>query len=144
MSLFFFFFFRVFRFFRFFFIVFLVFSGPKGRMQRVESFHAPREGCRELSLVICFSSCQSMHMSKERMCKEECKRCTLTVPCSGERGTVRVRFRFTDVASRYHIYASDVAARSHLYDIYIYMHTSKISSSWVTRNKTYCTCTRRN
>ena len=43
-----------------------------------------------------------------------------------------------------YIYASDVAARSHLYDIYIYMHTSKISSSWVTRNKTYCTCTARN
>ena len=60
-----------------------------------------------------------MHMSKQRMCKEECKRRTLTVPCSGERGTVRVRFLFTDVASRYHIYASDVAARSHLYDIYI-------------------------
>ena len=61
---------------------FWVFSGPKGRMQRVESFHAPREGCRELSLVICFSSCQSMHMSKQRMCKEECKKRTLTVPCS--------------------------------------------------------------
>ena len=28
--------------------------------------------------------------------------------------------------------------------IYIYMHTSKISSSWVTRNNTYCTCTARN
>ena len=40
--------------------------------------------------------------------------------------------------------ANDIAARSHLYDIYIYMHTSKISSSWVTRNKTYCTCTARN
>ena len=114
-----------------FLLFFLVFSGPKGRMQRVESFHAPREGCRELSLVICFSSCQSMHMSKQRMCKEECKRRTLTVPCSGERGTVRVRFLFTDVASRYHIYiyASDVAARSHLYDrytyIYIYAHLRK-------------------
>ena len=129
MSLFFFVFFGIFVFFVFFglFFVFLllffwVFSGPKGRMQRVESFHAPREGCRELSLVICFSSCQSMHMSKQRMCKEECKRRTLTVPCSGERGTVRVRFLFTDVASRYHIYASDVAARSHLYDIYIYIY----------------------
>ena len=29
---------------------------------------------------------------------------------------------FTDVASKYHIYASDVAARSHLYDIYIYAY----------------------
>ena len=66
----------------FLFCLFFVFSGPKGRMQRVESFHAPREGCRELSLVICFSSCQSMHMSKQRMCKEECKKPTLTVPCS--------------------------------------------------------------
>ena len=65
-----------------FFVFFFVFSGPKGRMQRVESFHAPREGCRVLSLVICFSSCQSMHMSKQRMCKEECKKRTLTVPCS--------------------------------------------------------------
>ena len=43
-----------------------------------------------------------------------------------------------------YIYTSDVTARSHLYDIYIYMHTSKISSSWVTRNKTYCTYTARN
>ena len=56
------------------------FSGPKGRMQRVASFHAPREGCRELSLVICFFSCPSMHMSKQRMCKGECKKRTLTVP----------------------------------------------------------------
>ena len=39
------------------FVVVFFFSGPKGRMQRVESFHAPREGCRELSLVMCFSSC---------------------------------------------------------------------------------------
>ena len=31
-----------------------------------------------------------------------------------------------------------------IYMIYIYMHTSKISFSWVTRNKTYCTCTARN
>ena len=68
-------------------LFFLFFSGPKGRMQRVESFHAPREGCRELSLVICFSSCQSMHMSKQRMCKEECKKRTLTVPCSEKKTT---------------------------------------------------------
>ena len=33
---------------------------------------------------------------------------------------------------------------SSIWYIYIYMHTSKISSSWVTRNKTYCTCTARN
>ena len=33
---------------------------------------------------------------------------------------------------------------SSIWNIYIYMHTSKISSSWVTRNKTYCTCTARN
>ena len=57
-------------------------------MQRVESchlfavLHAPREGCRELSLVICLFSCQSMHMSKQRMCKEECKKRTLVIPCS--------------------------------------------------------------
>ena len=44
-------------------------------MQRVESFHAPREACRELSLVTRFFPCQSM-------CKEECKKRTLTVPCS--------------------------------------------------------------
>ena len=56
-------------------------------MQRVESchlfavLHAPREGCRELSLVICLFSCQSMHMSKDRM-KEECKKRTLVIPCS--------------------------------------------------------------
>ena len=70
-----------------FFFVFLVFvcnfACPKGRMQRVESchvfavLHAPRQRCRELSLVICLLSCQSMHMSKQRMCKEECK-----TPCS--------------------------------------------------------------
>ena len=42
------------------FLVFVLnFACPKGRMQRVESchlfavLHAPREGCRELSLVIC-------------------------------------------------------------------------------------------
>ena len=64
------------------------FACPKGRMQRVESchlfavLHAPREGCRELSLVICLFSCQSMHMSKQRMCKEECKKRTLVIPCS--------------------------------------------------------------
>ena len=73
--------------FLFFFFVFLVFvcnfACPKGRMQRVESchvfavLHAPRQRCRELSLVICLLSCQSMHMSKQRMCKEECK-----TPCS--------------------------------------------------------------
>ena len=57
-------------------------------MQRVESchlfavLHAPREGCRELSLVICLFSCQSMHMSKDGMCKEECKKRTLVIPCS--------------------------------------------------------------
>ena len=33
---------------------------------------------------------------------------------------MRVRF-FTDIASRYHIYANDIAARSHLYEIYIYI-----------------------
>ena len=32
-----------------------------------------------------------------------------------------MRLFFTDVASRYVMYASDVAARSHLYDIYIYI-----------------------
>ena len=46
---------------------------------------SPREGCRELSLVIYFFSCQSMHMSKKRMCKEECKKRTLTAPCSGKK-----------------------------------------------------------
>ena len=57
-------------------------------MQRVESchlfavLHAPRQRCRELSLVICLFSCQSMHMSKQRMCKEECKKRTLVIPCS--------------------------------------------------------------
>ena len=75
-----------------FFFVFLVFvcnfACPKGRMQRVESchvfavLHAPRQRCRELSLVICLFSCQSMHMSKQRMCKEECKKRTLVIPCS--------------------------------------------------------------
>ena len=129
----------------FFFCFFWFFSGPKGRMQRVESFHAPREGCRELSLVICFSSCQAMHMSKQRMCKEECKKRTLTVPCSGERGTVRVRF-FSLMLHQDIIYMPAMLLQDLIYmiDIYIYMHTSKISSSWVTRNKTYCTCTARN
>ena len=38
-------------------------------MQRVESCHL-------------FFSCQSMHMSKQGICKEECKKRTLTVSCS--------------------------------------------------------------
>ena len=72
----------------FFFVFVCSFACPKGRMQRVESchlfavLHVPREGCRELSLVICLFSCQSMHMSKQRMCKEECKKRTLAIPCS--------------------------------------------------------------
>ena len=101
-----------------FFLFFLVFSGPKGRMQRIECYHAPREGCRELNFIICFSSCQSMHMSKQRICKEECKKRILTVPCS-ESGELRECLLFIDVISRYHIYANDIATRSHLYDIYI-------------------------
>ena len=131
-------------FFCFFFVFFWVFSGSKGRMQRVESFHAPREGCRELSLVICFSSCQSMHMSKQRMYKEECKKRTLTVPCSGERGTVRVRFFHWCCIKISYICQRCCCKISSIWYVYIYMHTSKISSSWVTRNKTYCTCTARN
>ena len=74
MSLVFLFFFVFFWVFLFFFFLFFFFF--------VLFFQAPREGCRVLSLVICFSSCQSMHMSKQRMCKEECKKRTLTVPCS--------------------------------------------------------------
>ena len=57
-------------------------------------------------------------------------------------------FFFTDVASRYHIYiympAMLLQDLIYMIYIYIYMHTSKKSSSWVTRNKTYCTCTARN
>ena len=91
------------------FLVFVCnFARPKGRMQRVESchlfavlhaprqrkiqrveschlfavLHAPRQRYIELSLVICLFSCQSMHMSKQRMCKEECKKRTLAIPCS--------------------------------------------------------------
>ena len=48
--------------------------------------HAPREGCRELRLVICLFSCQSMHMSKQRMCKQECKKRTLVIICSVKKG----------------------------------------------------------
>ena len=67
-------------------------------MQRVESchsfavMHAPREGCRELSLVICLFSCQSKHMSKQRMCKEECKKRTLVIPCSEKKMPNAKRF----------------------------------------------------
>ena len=47
-----------------------------------------------------------------------------------ERGILRICGKFmaadfTDVASRYHIYANDIAARSHLYDIYIYAYLKK-------------------
>ena len=42
------------------------------------------------------------------------------------------------------IYMPTILLQDLIYMIYIYMHTSKISSSWVTRNKTYCTCTARN
>ena len=53
-------------------------------------------------------------------------------------------FFFTDVASRYHIYMPAMLLQDLIYMIYIYMHTSNNSSIWVTRNKTYCTCTARN
>ena len=43
-----------------------------------------------------------------------------------------------------YIYIPAMLLQDLIYMIYIYMHTSKISSSWVTRNKTYCTCTARN
>ena len=79
----------------FLFLFFVCFSGfclqfcmPPKKMQRVESchvlavLHAPRQKCRELILVICLFSCQSMHISKQRMCKEECKKRTLVIPCS--------------------------------------------------------------
>ena len=45
-------------------------------MQRVESCH--------------FFSCQSMHMSKKRMCKEECKKRTITAPCSVKKCAVYI------------------------------------------------------
>ena len=70
-------------------------------MQRVESchlfavLHAPREGCRELSLVVCLFSCQSMHMSKQRMCKEECKKRTLVIPCSVYKYIIYVLYIYT-------------------------------------------------
>ena len=43
-----------------------------------------------------------------------------------------------------YIYIPAMLLQDLIYMIYIYMHTSKISSSWVTRNKTYCTYTARN
>ena len=71
-SCFFFWFSVVFLFFFVFVCVFFGFARPNVRMQRVESFHL-------------FFSCQSMHMSKQRICKEECKKRTLTVPCSEDK-----------------------------------------------------------
>ena len=50
-------------FFGFLFVFVCSFACPKGRMQRVDSchlfavLHAPREGCRELTLVICLQFC---------------------------------------------------------------------------------------
>ena len=86
-------------------------------------FQAPREGCRELSLLICFSSCQSMHMSKQnRECVKRSAKSALSQSPFLESGGLWECVFFTDVASKYHIYASDVAARSHLYDIYIYIY----------------------
>ena len=61
-------FFYIYIFFCFCFFAFFGFA-PQGRMQRLESCHL-------------FFSCQSMHMSKQRICKKECKKRTLTVPCS--------------------------------------------------------------
>ena len=64
-----------------------------------------------------------MHMSKQRMCKEECKKRTLTVPCSGERGTVRVRFFFSLMLHQDIIYMPAMLLQDLIYmiDIYIYI-----------------------
>ena len=61
-----------------------------------------------------------------------------------ERGTVRVRFFHWCCIKISYIYIPAMLLQDLIYMIYIYMHTSKISSSWVTRNKTYCTYTARN
>ena len=63
-----------------------------------------------------------------------------------ERGTVRVRFFHWCCIKISYIYICQrcCCKISSIWYIFIHMHTSKISSSWVTRNKTDCTCTARN
>ena len=84
--------------------------------------HAPREGCRELSLVICLFSCPSMHMSKQRMCKEECKKRTLVIPCSEKK-----RVPESDQVYKYAPARSSLA--QHNYHVY-QKYQASVSSSF--------------
>ena len=115
-------------FFVFFCFVFFVFFVVFG------FFQAPREGCRELSLfmpqgkdaeswVLSFVFLlASQCICQNRECIKRSAKSELSQSPVLESGGLWECVFFTDVASKYHIYASDVAARSHLYDMYIYIY----------------------